>query len=59
MHDFRSLKVWQAGHRLTCEVYRQTAALPGSETYGLTSQMRRAAVSIGSSSSSILLKTDS
>lgn len=48
MQDFRSLKVWKAGHRLTCDIYRQTAVLPASETYGLTSQIRRAAVSVGS-----------
>jgi four helix bundle protein len=48
MQDFRSLRVWQASHRLTCDIYRQTAAFPASETYGLSSQMRRAAVLIGS-----------
>ena len=48
MQDFRSLKVWQASHQMTCDLYRATTAFPASETYGLTNQMRRAAVSVGS-----------
>src|SRR5713226_3029337 len=45
---FRDLLVWQKSMQLTREVYSQTAALPKSEIFGLTSQMRRAAVSIPS-----------
>ena len=48
MQDFRELKVWQKAHDLTLDVYRLTQAFPRQEVYGLTSQMRRAAVSIGS-----------
>jgi len=45
---FRELLVWQRAMQLTRDVYRQTATLPKSETFGLQSQMRRAAVSIAS-----------
>jgi four helix bundle protein len=44
---FRELRVWQKAIDLTEQVYRVTQALPSDERYGLTSQMRRAAVSIG------------
>ena len=47
MQSFRELKVWQKGHVLTLGVYRATAKFPSSEQYGLTSQMRRSAASIG------------
>ena len=48
MADFRQLKVWQKAHQVTLDVYRITQQFPKCETYGLTSQMRRCAVSIGS-----------
>ena len=47
MQDFRKLKVWQKAHELTLEIYRSTQKFPREELYGLTSQMRRAAASIG------------
>ena len=47
MQDFRDLKVWEKAHQLTLRVYRVTHEFPRAELYGLTSQMRRAAVSIG------------
>jgi len=43
---FQDLLVWQKAHTFVLEVYRLTATLPKSETYGLSQQMRRAAVSI-------------
>jgi len=46
MQDFKRLKVWQRSHQLTLALYRATAAFPKEETYGLTSQIRRAASSI-------------
>ena len=46
MKDFRKLKVWEKGHHLTLDVYKATATFPKSELYGLTSQIRRACVSI-------------
>ena len=46
MQDFRNLSVWQRSRRLTKSVYEMTTDYPGSEEFGLKSQMRRAAVSI-------------
>jgi four helix bundle protein len=46
MQDFRKIKVWQKAHELTVLIYRETRVLPKEELYGLTSQIRRAAVSI-------------
>jgi four helix bundle protein len=46
--SYRDLKVWQKSMELTLEVYRLTRRFPSEETYGLTNQMRRAAVSIAS-----------
>ena len=47
MQDFRKLRVWRAAHAFTVEVYRITRSFPREERYGLTSQLRRAASSIG------------
>jgi four helix bundle protein len=47
MEDFKDLKVWTKAHELTLAVYRRTRVFPKEETYGLTSQLRRAAASIG------------
>ena len=46
MKNFRELKVWEKAHRLALAIYRATANFPKDELYGLTSQMRRASVSI-------------
>jgi four helix bundle protein len=46
--SFHELKVWQLGMEVAEQVYRLTANFPKSETYGLSSQMRRSAVSIPS-----------
>lgn len=46
MRDFRQLQVWEKSHQLTLNVYQSTSEFPNSELYGLTSQLRRAAVSI-------------
>ena len=48
MRDFQRLEVWTRAHRLALDVYRATSAMPPGERYGLTAQMRRAAVSITS-----------
>ncbi|MEN6357727.1 MAG: four helix bundle protein [Armatimonadota bacterium] len=48
INSFRDLRVWQTGMNLVESVYRITQALPKSELYGLTGQMRRAAVSVPS-----------
>jgi four helix bundle protein len=48
MQKFSDLKVWQKSHQLVLEVYRLSDAFPSSERFGLTSQLRRAAVSVPS-----------
>jgi four helix bundle protein len=44
--SFRDLLVWQKAHLLVLGVYRMTATFPKHELFGLSSQMRRAAVSV-------------
>jgi four helix bundle protein len=46
VRNFRHIKAWQKGHELVLQAYRCTASFPDSERYGLTSQIRRAAVSV-------------
>ena len=46
--SFRDLVVWQRAITLTLEVYKLTATFPDSERFGLTNQLRRAAVSVAS-----------
>ena len=43
---FKDLIVWQRAHQFVISVYRMSQTFPQSETYGLSSQFRRAAVSI-------------
>ena len=46
MIDFKKLRVWQIAHSTTLKVYKLTSRLPKSELFGLTSQLRRAAISV-------------
>lgn len=46
--DFTQLITWQVSHQLVLGVYRATKTFPKEEAYALTSQLRRAAVSITS-----------
>ena len=46
IRGFRDLEVWQKAVALTIECYRVTDRLPGTERYGLASQIQRAAVSV-------------
>jgi four helix bundle protein len=48
MQDTNNLRVAHQARQLGVAVYRLTAEYPSSERFGLTAQMRRAAVSIGS-----------
>ena len=48
MRDYRQLPVWNSAHNLCLEVYRHSGGLPTDKQFGLTSQIRRCAVSIGS-----------
>ena len=46
MIDFRTLRVWEAFHEITVDIYKITQQFPSEELYGLTSQMRRSAASV-------------
>ncbi len=46
MESYRDLKVWQLGMELNKNVYSLTRSFPDFETYGLSIQLRRAAVSV-------------
>ena len=48
LKNYKELKVWQKAYRLCLEIYRVTRNFPREEIYGLTSQIRRAAVSVPS-----------
>ena len=48
VQSFRDLQVWQRSMQLTIAVYRLTQQFPREELYGLTSQLRRTAVSVPS-----------
>lgn len=48
IHSYKELIVWQRAMELAAETYDVTEEFPKEETYGLVSQMRRAAVSIPS-----------
>jgi four helix bundle protein len=47
-HNFKDLVVWQRAIDLVAEIYLATKEFPKDELYGLTSQVRRAAVSVPS-----------
>jgi four helix bundle protein len=46
MGGYQELKVWQLGMDVSVDIYKLTETFPSKEIYGLTSQTRRAAVSI-------------
>lgn len=48
MKDFKELHVWQKSHSLTLAIYKISKAFPREELYGLTSQIRRSAISLPS-----------
>jgi four helix bundle protein len=48
LKSYRELQVWQRSIQLATAVYRLAAGFPGDEIYGLSSQMKRASVSIAS-----------
>ena len=48
LKNYKELKVWQKSYKLCLDVYRITGIFPKEEMYGLTSQMRRSAVSVPS-----------
>ena len=46
--SFKDLNVWKEGHKLVLEIYKVTKSFPKDEMFGLTNQIRRAAISITS-----------
>ena len=48
VRHYKELKIWQRSMALAGDIYKLTCKFPAAETYGLTSQMRRAAVSVPS-----------
>ncbi len=46
MNHYKKLDVWVKSYQMALDVYKATESFPGSEKYGMTSQTRRAAVSI-------------
>ena len=48
MNQYQNLKVWQKGKELAVAVYKATAGFPAHENFGLTTQLRRSAVSVAS-----------
>ena len=48
MPDYRRLKVWERSHQAVLDIYAATAKFPAMERFGLTAQLRRAAISVPS-----------
>lgn len=48
MHNYKELNVWKRGIKLTTEIYKVSKLFPSEERFGLTSQIRRSAVSVPS-----------
>jgi four helix bundle protein len=46
MQHYKNLQVWQRSHNLVLGLYRASQMFPNTERYGLTSQLRRAALSV-------------
>ncbi|CAL2086393.1 Four helix bundle protein [Tenacibaculum sp. 190524A02b] len=46
MRDYKKYDVWKKSHELALEIYNQTKSFPKEEMYGITSQLRRASLSI-------------
>jgi len=47
LRNYRDLEVWDKAHKLTLQLYQRSRSFPKEEFYGLTSQLRRSAMSMG------------
>jgi four helix bundle protein len=47
VNNYKELLVWKKAHEMTLDIYAATRSFPKEELYGLTSQLRRSAASIG------------
>lgn len=47
-YSFESLEVWQTSRELVKDIYQVTSTFPQDEKFGLTSQLRRASISVSS-----------
>lgn len=47
MRNYRDLQVWKKSHNVALDLYKVSQCFPREELYGMTSQIRRAAISIG------------
>lgn len=48
LKTYKDLKVWQKGYALCLQIYEATRSFPGEGKFGLSSQLRRASVSVPS-----------
>ena len=46
MQDFKKIDIWKRSFNLSIDIYKATSSFPSHEKFGLTSQIRRAAISI-------------
>ncbi|MFT4205129.1 MAG: four helix bundle protein [Chitinophagaceae bacterium] len=46
MQDYKKLRVWSKGHQFTLTIYKVAARFPREETFALTSQLKRASISV-------------
>ena len=58
MHNFKNIIAWQKSRELVKDIYMLTAKFPKEEVYGLTSQIKRASVSVPSNIAEGTARTD-
>jgi four helix bundle protein len=58
MQDFRKLKIWVRSSDFVKDIYHVTGSFPNAEIYGITSQIRRSAISIPANISEVAGRRD-